>query len=74
MELKVRYDLGGDAAYIYLRAIEPGGAVHQEIVGGAGKGNVILDFDREGRLIGIEVLDASTLLPAAVISGATRID
>lgn len=74
MDLRVRYSRAGDAAYIYLRPIEPGGAVRQEIVDGVAEGNVILDFDRDGRLVGIEVLDASRFLPADLLAAADSID
>jgi uncharacterized protein YuzE len=74
MELRVTYSRAGDAAYLYLRRIEPGGAVRQEIVGGVAEGNVILDFDADGRLVGIEVLDASRFLPAGVVAAAESID
>ena len=52
--MKVEYDARADAAYISLRAIGPGDAVRQvpcdpEML------DVILDFDRDDRLIGIEV-------------------
>jgi uncharacterized protein YuzE len=74
MDLRVEYSRAEDAAYIYLRTVEPGGAVRQEIVGGAAEGNVILDFDADGRLVGIEVLDASRFLPTNVIAAADSID
>ena len=62
MDLRVEYSRAEDAAYIYLRTVKPGGAVRQEIVGGVAEGNVILDFDSDGRLVGIEVLDANRML------------
>jgi uncharacterized protein YuzE len=33
-----------------------------------------LDFDDQGRLIGIEVLDASSKLPKQLLSAAERLD
>ena len=68
--MKIRYDAAVDAAYIDLRSegddfpfgftyccdpLEVGGQIH-------------LDFDSQGRLIGIEVLQASKKLPASFIS------
>jgi uncharacterized protein YuzE len=70
----VTYSKAADAAYIYLRPIEPGGAVRQETVTGVAEGNVLLDFDRDGRLIGIEILEASRFLPVNVIAAADLID
>jgi len=70
MELKVTYDRSVDAAYIYLtdtdeyvvtRTIE---AVPEQIN---------LDFDRAGRFLGIEVLDAKHILSSHIIERAKRI-
>jgi uncharacterized protein YuzE len=60
MELEVTYDAAANAAYIYLVPIGPGEAVRQEVVkfDGPGAGEIILDFNRSGQLIGIEILDA----------------
>jgi uncharacterized protein YuzE len=73
MEMRVTYDKEGDAAYIYLTPIPPGAAVRQEHVTGEAKGELILDFDRVGRLLGIEVLGASRYLPPSVIAAAESI-
>lgn len=60
-----------DAAYIYLVPIGPGDSVRQEVPDADGRGgSIILDFDREDHLIGIEVLGASSVLPAAVLAHA----
>lgn len=63
--MRVTYDALVDAAYIYLEdAPQPGSAVTtlsldpREV-----NGEVNIDLDSEGRIIGIEVLDASRLLP-----------
>ena len=73
--MRVTYDAAVDAAYIYLRGATKAGEVvktygcdTQEV-----NGMVNLDFDAEGRLLGIEVLDASRLLPREVIAKAERI-
>ena len=65
----LEYDASVDAAYIYL--------VDEILIGGAERtvpvdpiavaGQINLDFDSEGRLIGIEVLDASKLLPRQLL-------
>lgn len=67
--MKINYDSSVDAAYIQLKSdddqtcfgftfccdpVEVGGQIH-------------LDFDSEGRLIGIEILQASTKLPPYLI-------
>lgn len=74
--MRATYDRSVDAAKIYLRDIEPGGAKHTVPVWaeeGLAAGDVILDFDGNGRLIGIEVLNASKTLPAEVLDSAERI-
>jgi uncharacterized protein YuzE len=68
--MKISYDQSTDAAYIYLAdEIRPGGVAKtyccdpQEV-----NGQIHLDFDSDGRLIGIEVLDASRRLPEILLS------
>lgn len=63
--MRVTYDAIVDAAYIYVdKEIEAGGVAKTypcdplEV-----NGQIHLDFDHGGRLIGIEVLEASRLLP-----------
>jgi uncharacterized protein YuzE len=70
--LKVEYDKNVDAAYINLTPAESGIAAKTYVcdpdeVGG----QIQLDFDDAGQLIGIEVLDASHLLPEAVLKSST---
>jgi uncharacterized protein YuzE len=65
----VRYDAESDAAYLQLLPETSGAKVAQTYpcdpseVGGI----INLDFDADGRLVGIEVLDASRLLPAHLL-------
>ena len=66
--MRITYDEETDAAYIYLVPIAAGGVAQtypcdpSEV-----NGMINLDFDREGRLLGIEVLDASRKLPRAIL-------
>jgi uncharacterized protein YuzE len=71
MKVKVTYDAEIDAAYIYLVPIGPGDSVKQVSVRGDYAG-IILDFDREDHLIGIEFLDASKVLPREILASAVR--
>ena len=64
-KMRVRYDRTVDAAYIYLREIEPGGVARTTSVG-----RLNLDFDAAGILVGIEALQASALLPAELLASA----
>ena len=50
--VKVEYDKKADAMYIWLRKAKYD--VSEELAE-----NVIIDLDKKGRIIGIEVLDAS---------------
>ena len=51
--MKVTYDAGADALYIELAAGES--SATREVLEG-----VILDLDTEGKLLGIEILEASS--------------
>jgi len=55
--MKIEYDTIRDLLYIWLGTPEEKAAKTETIVPG-----VHADFDREGRLIGIEILDASEVL------------
>lgn len=65
----IRYDAVADAAYIQLAPeIRAGGVAKTYMCDPLEVGGMIhLDFDGMGRLIGIEVLDASKLLPPDVL-------
>ena len=63
--MRMEYDSEADAAYVYFQDDIPAGAVARTISVDpqAIKGMVNLDLDDEGRIVGLEVLDASKLLP-----------
>ena len=69
--IKLTYDKRADAAYIFLQ--DPGTDVAKtypcdpkEI-----NGMINLDFDREGKIVSIEVMDASKKLPKEILQLAT---
>ena len=70
--MKLTYDPEADAAYIYVADRIAAGEVRQthpcELEGVSGSIN--LDFDASGRLLGIEVLGAKTVLPAEALKKA----
>ena len=68
--MRVEFDRSANAAYIYLREIEDGGVAKTVVIDEA---PVQLDFDKHGRLIGIEVLRATRYLPDEVLKKAERI-
>jgi uncharacterized protein YuzE len=59
--MRVTCELDGSAAYVYLvDRIEPGEAVRQVM---ALDNDVVIDLDREGRILGIEILNVALLRP-----------
>jgi uncharacterized protein YuzE len=61
--LRIEYDARADAAYIYVTdQIAPGAVAKTVPCDPAQAGLINLDFDADGRLLGIEVLDASRRL------------
>lgn len=78
--MRVTFDRHADAGYVYFTAIRPGEAKHQYVCDADYiNGDVILDFSEDGRLLGVELLSATRLLPpdllerlSAADSGGTR--
>lgn len=71
--MHITYDRTVDAAYIALVDEIADGAVTQQLHSLATPhelGEVTLDFDENGLLLGIEVLGASNVLPKAVLAVA----
>src|ERR1700735_118773 len=66
--MRIRYDRGADAAYVYLvDEIRPGEAKRQVVVDGA---RVILDFDDAGELLGVAILGAAECLRPETLAHA----
>ena len=59
----VHFDPAADAAYIHFSSAPV--VESEEVADG-----VILDFDAEGRIVGLEVLDARAHLPADTLEAA----
>lgn len=55
--MKIFYDPNVDALYIELRQVMPGKAENKEL-----SENIIADYGPDGKLVGLEVLDASLVL------------
>ncbi|MET8361717.1 DUF2283 domain-containing protein [Micromonospora sp. NPDC005171] len=67
LPLVCTYDNVADAAYIYLKhPIGPGG-VGRMAMFEPDQGMFNLDLDAEGRVLGLEILDASKHLPQALL-------
>ena len=57
--MKFEYDKAADAAYIYMQYPIKDREVKNTI---ELNDNIILDFDSNGKLLGVEILDASKVL------------
>ncbi|WP_406859047.1 DUF2283 domain-containing protein [Streptomyces sp. HUAS MG47] len=75
-DLKVTYDKTANAAYVYFT--EPQARVKVAHMYPCDPvdvdGMINLDFDEDGRLLGIEVLAASSKLPEYLLRSAERLD
>ncbi len=66
--MKFEYDREVDAAYVYLvYPIKEGQARVQRCL----NENIILDFDNKGKLLGVEILNASKVLNKKALLKAT---
>lgn len=65
--MKFEYDKEVDAAYIYLEYPIKSGQIKNTI---ELNDNIILDFDNKGKLLGVEILDASKILNKKALLGA----
>ncbi|MGN7293282.1 DUF2283 domain-containing protein [Rhizobium sp. SAFR-030] len=63
MKPKLEYDAAADAAYIRF-STEPV-SESEEVAAG-----IVLDYDHDGRIVGLEVLNARANLPAAALEDA----
>ncbi len=64
--MKFTYDASADCGYVAVREIEAGGVARTIEVKVAPQGifgSLNIDIDHQGRVCGIEVLGASTILP-----------
>jgi len=62
--LNLEYDKEADAAYIALKKLAKGEIKSTIEL----NNNIILDFDKDKKLVGIEVLNASKVMPEKVLS------
>jgi len=68
------YDSDVDAAYLAIEDdIADGSAVENLVIERPGRGDIVLDFDADGRLLGIEVIGATDLLSPGAVAAAIRI-
>ena len=68
--MKFEYDKDADAAYIYLEYPIQDGQVKNTI---ELNDNITLDFDDKGKLLGVEILDASKVLNKKTLTEAKAV-
>ena len=60
--MKVSYDKESDAAYIHLKDV-----ASAEVVDTQGDCHIHIDIAKDGAVVGIEIMDASTILTQQVL-------
>jgi uncharacterized protein YuzE len=71
--MRVTYDSEANGAYLEIEDIADGTAVENLVVERPGRGDIVLDFDANGHLLGVEIIGATELLPAPVLDAADRL-
>lgn len=61
--MKIEFDKEADAAYVYFKEIGNGEVAETITL----NDSVNVDLDREGKVLGIEILDASEHLPSSAV-------
>ena len=64
--MKITFDKQANAAYIYLKDIKSGEVVKTISI----NDTINIDLDKEGRTLGIEILEATHNLPARALNTA----
>jgi uncharacterized protein YuzE len=67
--VRITRDDEADAAYLAFGAIGEGVAVEQVTITRPG-GELVLDFDRDGRVLGLEIIGAAALAPPGLLAEA----
>jgi uncharacterized protein YuzE len=72
LDERFTYDQDSDCAYFELApSVADGNAVEQVVVEREGRGDIVLDFDSAGRLLGVEIVGALALLTAETLETAS---
>lgn len=67
--MKITLDKNADAVYIYLKEISPGEVKNTISL----NESVNVDFDKNGKTLGIEILEASRNIPSETLKSAVII-
>jgi uncharacterized protein YuzE len=65
--MKTEFDKEADAAYIYFKEIASGEVAETIVL----NDSVNIDMDKSGKVLGIEILDASEHLPSSAFKSLT---
>ena len=68
--MRIEFDKEADAAYIYFKEIGNGEVVETITL----NDSVNVDLDKEGKVLGIEILDASEHLPSSAFKSLVAIN
>ncbi len=68
--MKITYDKEANAAYIYIKYPIKKGEAKKTVPTEAGP---ILDFDKNGKLLGIEILEANKVLDKEILRKAEQL-
>ena len=72
--MRLSYDNEADAAYLAIEvAVTAGSAAENVVIERPGQGDIVLDFDADGRLLGVEIIGARELLRATTLAIADQI-
>jgi uncharacterized protein YuzE len=72
--MRMTFDREANAAYIFLEeASRQSRSVENVVVERDGKGDIVLDFDADGRLLGIEIIGAAELVDGSVLAAAEQL-
>ena len=69
--LKITYDKGVDAAYLYFTQVGPGQAQETytcDDLPSKVNGDINIDFGDNGDMLGLEILQASKVLPSNILT------
>ena len=69
--MRMTYDSDADAAYLAIGdEVADGSAVENVVIERPGRGDIVLDFDADGRLLGVEVIGAHGTSPPGCCHGS----
>jgi uncharacterized protein YuzE len=72
--MRMTYDSDADAAYLAVEDdVAAGSAMENVVVERPGRGDIVLDFDADCCLLGVEIIGAVALLRPGVVAAAVQI-